>query len=229
MEITCVVDARAELGEGTLWDPEAACSGGSTSGSKQIHRYDPATGKDDTWSAPEYPRLPRSAREGRAGALPWSSGFYFFDPATGGFEPIADPEAHLPHTRFNDGKPDRQGRFWSGTMFEVPGRPVAVHRLALPHGHRPVGAPDDRGRRLLQRARLEPRQQDHVLLRQPHRRSSAPTTSTRPPATSRTCAPSSTSRTAAASPTAPPSTRMAATGSPSRSPARSTTTTRTAS
>ena len=53
-----------------------------------------------------------------------TSGFYFFDPTTGKFDPIADPEAHLSDTRFNDGKPDRQGRFWAGTMFEVPGRKI---------------------------------------------------------------------------------------------------------
>jgi sugar lactone lactonase YvrE len=32
--------------------------------------------------------------------------------------------AHLADTRLNDGKTDRQGRFWSGSMFEAPGRPV---------------------------------------------------------------------------------------------------------
>lgn len=31
-------------------------------------------------------------------------------------EPIADPEAHLPGNRFNDGKLDPAGRFWAGTM-----------------------------------------------------------------------------------------------------------------
>ena len=39
----------------------------------------------------------------------------------------------MPETRFNDGKPDRQGRFWSGSMFEVPGKPIefigALYRL----------------------------------------------------------------------------------------------------
>jgi sugar lactone lactonase YvrE len=32
------------------------------------------------------------------------------------FEVVASPEQHLPHNRFNDGKVDRQGRFWAGTM-----------------------------------------------------------------------------------------------------------------
>ena len=38
---------------------------------------------------------------------------------------IADPEADIADTRFNDGKTDRQGRFWSGTMFEAPGKKPA--------------------------------------------------------------------------------------------------------
>ena len=61
------------------------------------------------------------------------SGFYFFEPATGVFTPIVDPEADRPDTRFNDGKPDRQGRFWSGTVFEDPPRKTefvgALYRL----------------------------------------------------------------------------------------------------
>lgn len=32
---------------------------------------------------------------------------------------VADPENHLPNNRFNDGKVDRSGNFWSGTMDEV--------------------------------------------------------------------------------------------------------------
>ena len=54
-----------------------------------------------------------------------ASGFYFFDPASGAFTAITDPEADIADTRFNDGKTDRQGRFWSGTMFEAAGKPPA--------------------------------------------------------------------------------------------------------
>jgi sugar lactone lactonase YvrE len=43
-------------------------------------------------------------------------GFWWADPQAGRYEPIADPEAHLPDNRFNDGKVDRAGRFWAGTM-----------------------------------------------------------------------------------------------------------------
>ncbi len=49
------------------------------------------------------------------------------------FDPIVDPEADMPDTRFNDGKTDRQGRFWSGSMFEAEGKTpakiAALYRL----------------------------------------------------------------------------------------------------
>src|SRR4029077_15663904 len=132
MDITCVVDAKAELGEGTIWDPKAGVLWWIDIWSKLIHRYDPATGKDDTFNTPEYLGCLGLRKKGGL-VLTMASGFYFFDPARGGFEAIVDPEAGRPETRFNDGKPDRQGRFWSGSMFEVPGKSVefvgALYRM----------------------------------------------------------------------------------------------------
>jgi sugar lactone lactonase YvrE len=43
------------------------------------------------------------------------SGFVFLDTANGQLTAISDPEADLPGNRFNDGKVDRNGRFWAGT------------------------------------------------------------------------------------------------------------------
>ena len=143
VDITCVVDARAELGEGTIWDPAAGVLWWIDIWGKLIHRYNPATGADDTWEAPEY--LGCIGLRAKGGlVLTMVSGFYFFDPATGAFTPIVDPEAHMPKTRFNDGKPDRQGRFWSGSMFEVPGEKAefiaSLYRMDVdPSVHRMIG------------------------------------------------------------------------------------------
>ena len=123
VDITCVVDARAELGEGTLWDPKEGVLWWIDIWSRLIHRYNPATGLDETWETPEYPGCIGLRAKGGL-VLTMADGFHFFDPASGRFEAIADPERHMATTRFNDGKPDRQGRFWSGTMFEVPGQPI---------------------------------------------------------------------------------------------------------
>jgi len=54
-EMTYVIDARAELGESTLWDPIADVLWWIDIWSKHIHRYNPATGENNTWNTLEYP------------------------------------------------------------------------------------------------------------------------------------------------------------------------------
>ncbi len=44
------------------------------------------------------------------------NGFGFLDLSSGEIDRLADPESHLPGNRFNDGKVDRAGRFWAGTV-----------------------------------------------------------------------------------------------------------------
>ena len=57
------------------------------------------------------------ARGQRGGLLIASrSSLDFFDPENGGLERFVAPEVDLPGNRSNDGKCDRQGRFWYGTM-----------------------------------------------------------------------------------------------------------------
>jgi len=132
MDVTCIVDARAELGEATIWDPAAGVLWWIDIWGRRIHRTDPVSGRTDSWETPEYPGC-IGLRQGGGLVMTMASGFHFFDPGSGVFTPISDPEAHLPQTRFNDGKPDRQGRFWSGSMFEAPGEPVesigALYRM----------------------------------------------------------------------------------------------------
>ncbi len=132
VEITCVVDARAELGEATTWDPEAGVLWWIDIRQRHIHCYDPRTGEDRIWHAPEFLGC-IGLRDKNGMMVTMKSGFHFFDIATGTFEHIVDPEPDQPKTRMNDGKTDRQGRFWSGSMFDVPGQPVeflgALYRL----------------------------------------------------------------------------------------------------
>jgi sugar lactone lactonase YvrE len=131
-DIVCILDAKAELGEGTLWDPEAQVLWWVDIWGKAIHRTDPQTRKDEIFSTPKY--VSCLGLRGKGGlVVTLADGFYFFDPVTGSFEHIIDPEEDKPETRFNDGKTDRQGRFWSGTVFEAPPRPTeyigALYRL----------------------------------------------------------------------------------------------------
>jgi sugar lactone lactonase YvrE len=132
MDIACVVDAGAQLGEATIWDPAAGVLWWIDIYGPTIHRYHPGTGETDSWPAPEYLGC-IGLRDAGGLVVTMASGFHLFDPSTGAFAPIADPEPDLPDTRFNDGKPDRFGHFWSGSMFEAPGKPprkiAALYRL----------------------------------------------------------------------------------------------------
>ena len=132
VEIRCVVDAKAQLGESTYWDHDANVLWWIDIYGPTIHRFDPADGREQVFVAPAY--LGCVAVRAAGGlVVSMKNGFHFFDTETRRFEPIVDPEAHLPDTRFNDGKTDRQGRFWCGSMFEAPGQPPrkagALYRL----------------------------------------------------------------------------------------------------
>lgn len=153
-DIQCVVDAKAQLGEGVCWDPEAQCLWWLDIFAQAIHWYEPKTGQTKTISTPLRPGCLAVRRRGGL-VLAMGDGFYIVDPSRGHFESIANVEADIPETRMNDGKTDRQGRFWSGTVFESEDqtpRPIgSLYRLSK-RSDDPKGG---NGVRLLQRSGLE--------------------------------------------------------------------------
>ena len=106
------------LGESPVWcDREQALYWVDVR-TKLIRRYAHATGKIDTWPMPEMVGS-IALREKGGLVVALATAICFFDPKTGSLERIAAPEAHIPNRRFNDGKCDRQGRFWVGTMHDI--------------------------------------------------------------------------------------------------------------
>jgi sugar lactone lactonase YvrE len=125
----CVLDAKAELGEGPVWDPVAACLYFVDITAGLVHRYDPETRSSRA--------LPACTMVGAVALsvagdllLAVRDGFIRLDPATGLTRRIADIEADRPDRRMNDGTCDPCGRFWAGTMAidERPGA-GALYRL----------------------------------------------------------------------------------------------------
>ena len=101
-DVGCVLDAKSLLGEGPLWDPQARVLYWVDIKRREIHRFDPASGRDEQWSTPEdVGSLAVRAKGGLVVAM--KTGFHVFDPAAVKFTPIFDPERHLPGNRFNDG------------------------------------------------------------------------------------------------------------------------------
>ena len=115
--VECVLDCRAELGEGPVWDPEACVLYWVNIKDHEIHCFDPATGSDRLWKTPaDVGSLALRRAGGLVVAL--KTGFFFFDPSRGEFTAVAEPEPDFPDNRFNDGKTDRQGRFWAGSLYD---------------------------------------------------------------------------------------------------------------
>jgi sugar lactone lactonase YvrE len=109
-----VVDAKNRLGEVPVWDvAEQALYWVDIEG-KLLQRLTPATGKVERWQMPE--RIACFALREKGGMIvAFASGIAFYDLDTGGIEWIARPDP-VPTNRFNEGKCDRRGRFWAGTM-----------------------------------------------------------------------------------------------------------------
>jgi xylono-1,5-lactonase len=111
----CIWDAHALLGEGPLWsEKEQALYWVDILGHK-LHRYSMQTGQRSWDFDQEISAI--AERENATGlVITQRHGFAFFDPHTGKLEQAVQVEPEFPGNRFNDGKVDRMGRFWAGTM-----------------------------------------------------------------------------------------------------------------
>jgi sugar lactone lactonase YvrE len=122
-QVKCLLDARCVLGEGPVWDERTGLLWWVDVKAPAIHRLDPEGGEHRSWPAPE-PVSAAALRESPGLVAALRNGFHFFDPDTGGFEPIADPQADRSGVRLNDAKCDRLGRFWAGGMDDAEQAPV---------------------------------------------------------------------------------------------------------
>jgi L-arabinonolactonase len=114
----CVLRIEATVGESPVWSVrEQALYWVDILGQK-VHRFHPDRGANETFDLPE--EVTCVALRDRGGlALTLRQNFAFYDPGSGQLDLLMAPERDKPADRFNDGKVDRQGRFWAGTMDDV--------------------------------------------------------------------------------------------------------------
>lgn len=113
-EVEHVLAVNNKLGEGPVWCSEEQALYWVDIESNCFYRMYPTSMKYEVFEV----GLPIGVLALRASGgliMATKSGFAFWDTQKG-LRLIADPEAHKPHTRFNDGAVDCQGRFWAGTM-----------------------------------------------------------------------------------------------------------------
>ena len=108
------------LGEGIVWDGRSGTAYWTDIEAAQFWQWTPGT-DPIRFALPQ--RLGSFALTPTPGDFlgAFEDGFARFTPATAGFEMLAPVTADAAHLRMNDGRVDRQGRFWAGTMANAGG------------------------------------------------------------------------------------------------------------
>ena len=112
--VRCIADVHASVGEGPVWvERERALYWVDNKGNR-VFRL-PEGDEVETFATP-FQVCCLAPRESGGFIAGTDRGFAAIDPGQGRYDIIANPEANIPGNRFNDGKTDALGRFWSGTM-----------------------------------------------------------------------------------------------------------------
>ncbi len=129
-----ILPAGNVLGEGILWDSRRGRLWWTDIHGRRLHCYD--------WSGARLEVLTAAERICSFGLVAGSellitafaSGIALYDARERALEWIAQPEPIVAGIRFNDGRVDRRGRFWSGTMVEDPDCPASGSLFCVDRG-----------------------------------------------------------------------------------------------
>lgn len=110
-----VLAQNALLGECPVWDDRKNLLYWVDILSGNLFRYNPQQNKNTVFDIGEHIGS-FALRKNDGAILALKSGFAFYDFQSNRIERMINPESHLSNHRFNDGKCDPQGRFWSGTL-----------------------------------------------------------------------------------------------------------------
>ncbi|WP_219405935.1 SMP-30/gluconolactonase/LRE family protein [Pseudomonas sp. Colony2] len=118
MQAELIVDARNAVGECPVWVPGENALYWVDIPTGELQRWNATSGQAQAWKAPQM-----LACIARTSAGDWvagmQTGFFRLTPHNDGrldTAPLASVEHARPDMRLNDGRCDRQGRFWAGSM-----------------------------------------------------------------------------------------------------------------
>lgn len=128
-EVNCILDGKFSLAESPVWSVQERKLWFVDINAPALHRIDPVTRKLDTWPMPESIGCIALMEDGNIIAA-LRSGIHRLDLVHGRHERLVSAPYNLADLRFNDGRCDRQGRLWLGSMYEPGGRAGgALYRL----------------------------------------------------------------------------------------------------
>ena len=113
-----VTNTPDQLGESPFWHPAEGRLYWMDIPGRQLHRLHVASGAQQSWAMPSEPGCMAPAESGGL-VLALRSGVYRARTWGGALECIEAAPYDTAVMRFNDGKADPKGRFWSGTIDET--------------------------------------------------------------------------------------------------------------
>lgn len=115
-KVEVALKIRANLGECPRWDEKEKCLYWVDINAYQLHRFDPASGRDEFLQFDEEIGC-FSLREKGGFLLAMRTGFYTTDGWNTERTFITDPEVGMDKNRFNDGRADVKGRMFAGSVY----------------------------------------------------------------------------------------------------------------
>jgi L-arabinonolactonase len=120
-ELIEIISVGNTLGEGVLWDPVGQRTWWSDIQERRLYRYDPQSRALETFHLPERLGSFGFIKDSDKIVAAFESGFAHYHPESAQLQWVARPAHDAGNIRFNDGRIDRQGRFWAGSMVEGEG------------------------------------------------------------------------------------------------------------
>lgn len=135
MAAELIVEARNATGESPVWSVAEQALYWVDIPAGKLHRWSLASAMTDSWQAPQMLAC-IAGHSGGGWIAGMETGMFHLKPQANGeviSTLLAKVDHALPGMRFNDGRCDRQGRFWAGTMLldMAAGKPVGgLYRYA---------------------------------------------------------------------------------------------------
>jgi L-arabinonolactonase len=130
MKIEVLVDVKTTLGEGPLWDVGQQRLYWIDATGMRVYRATAEGAEIRAWDMPSRIGSMAIRKDGKGAICSLAKGFHALDFATGDTTLIAEIEPDRPANWINDGKVDRRGRFFAGTMDSQESGPNgALYRL----------------------------------------------------------------------------------------------------
>lgn len=115
-ELAHVIETGNLLGEGIQWHPKSRSVWWTDISDDTLYRFHWPSRELSSRALPESLCSFAFTGDGDTMLAAFAGGFAHYSPADGVLSRLSGPAFDTGKLRFNDGRADRQGRFWSGTM-----------------------------------------------------------------------------------------------------------------